>query len=322
MAYGTYDAYLGVAKQSVKGTAVAPTTFIKYRDKDINPVFDSEFYYEAGGGRKQKYAVKTLSKHDGSLMFLARPKACGILLHALLGADAVSGVGPYDHVLTPADTLPWLTVETGEVKTSSLIIERIADCMFNSAKISGRAGRPVEISMDFMGIEAAVQATAASPSYESDDPFVFYQGTFTVDSGATTYITEFDISINNNIPGDIQTTDFVRDDMLALGLEITVDFKLKLTDATQYKAIHYGGATAPVEALDEGDFTVALAYGAGVAERGLTIAIPKLYYTAAELPRGADPDVMYLSCHGKAVEGASSIITATVKNDVATDYDT
>lgn len=322
MAYSTHDGYLGVAKQAAKGTAVAPSTFAKYRDKPIGPTFDMESYREGGDGRDFAYGVKTFHKHDGSFMVLARPKIIGILLHALLGADAVSGLeAPYTHVLTPADTLPWLTIETGEVKTSNLIIERIQDCKINSCKISGRAGKPVEISFDFLGIQAVKEAAAATPSYESDDPFVFYQGTYNVDSGATTLITEFDITINNGVAGDIQTVEVHRDDMVALGREVLIDFKLKLADATRYANIHYGGGTAVSDDLYEGDLTIALAYGSGADERGLTIEIPKFYYSASEIPRGAEPEVIYHSCHGKAHKGASDIATITLKNDVSTDYD-
>lgn len=320
MAYGTYDAYLGVGKQSAKGTAVAPSTFIRYREKNINPTIEAEFYPEGGGGRKEKFGCKTYHKHDGSFSFLARPAASGLLLHALLGADAVTGSGPYAHALTPADTLPWLTIETGEVKSSNLILERIQDCVVDSARISGRAGRPVEITLDFLGTQASIQSSAPSITYEADNPYVFYQGTFTINSSANTFITEFDIEIKNNV-GDVQTVNVYRDDMLPLKLEVDVSFTLKLTNATLYKSVYYGGGTSVSDTLYEGDFTVDINYGSGGGARGLKIEIPKLIYTATELPRGADPEIVYLSCHGHAIEGASQLITITVKNNVSTDYD-
>ena len=322
MAYSTHDGYLGVGKQSAKGTAIAPTDYIRYRDKNINPEIESEFYHEGGYGRDVAYGLKTMHKHDGSFSLLARPKQVGLLMHALLGADSMTGTAtPYHHTITPDDTIDWYTFETGEVKTSNLVIERIQDCKVNSIKISGEAGKPVTLDVDFLGIQAVKQAAASSPSYESNDPFRFYEGTFTVDSSATTYITKFDITINNNVAGDIQTVEVHRDDMVALSREITVDFTLKLTDATQYAAIMYGGSTAVSDDLDEGDFTIDLNYGTGATARQFKIEIPKLYYIAAEMPRGADPEVIYLSCSGRAVKGASNIITCVVQNDASTDYD-
>jgi len=322
MAYSTHDGYLGVGKQASKGTAVSPEVYIRYRDKSINPEFDAEFYHEGGYGRDVGYATKTLHKHDGSFSFLARPKQVGKLLHAALGADAVSGTAtPYIHTITPNDTIPWLTFETGEVKSSDLIIEKIKDCKVNSIRISGEAGKPVLATVDFLGIEATKEASASSPSYESNDPFRFYEGTFTVDSSATTYITKFDITISNGVAGDIQTVEVHRDDMVALAREITVEFVLKLTDADLYTDIMYGGGSAVSDDLHEGDITIDLSYGTGSGERELKIEIPKLYYVAAELPRGAEPEVIYLSCSARAVKGASDIITVTVKNDEDADYD-
>lgn len=320
MAISTAFGYLGIGKQTAKGTAVSPSLFIRYKDKDINPSYETEFHHEGGYGRDVGYGLKTKHVHDGRFSFLARPETVGFILHAALGADSIAGTeDPYTHTITPADTIPWYTIETGEDKGNNTLIERIKDCKINSVTISGEAGKPVLVSVDFLGIEATKETTASSDTYEADDPFVFYQGTFTVDSGATTNITKFDITINNNV-GDIQTDEVHRNDMVALSREITAEFTLKFTDANLYADIFYGGGTSVADALHEGDLTVDLSY-TSTAERQFKIEIPKLYYVAAELPRGAEPEIILLSCSGRAVKGASDIVTVTVKNSVSTGYD-
>ncbi len=78
---------------------------------------------------------------------------------------------PYWHQATLADTLPWMTVEED---INTLVTNRYYDGKIKSIKISGTAGEPLEIAVDFFFCNAAEQASQLTPTYETTLPFIFY----------------------------------------------------------------------------------------------------------------------------------------------------
>jgi len=324
MAYGTYNGYLGFSKQSAKGTAItAPAWFAKYGPKDLGANYETKEQREAGGGRDVSYRWKSGAGFGGSFGFKARPEAIGRLLHAALGADSISGTGvPYTHTITPADTLPWYTVETGEYYSTPLLIERGQDCKVGRLKIDAEAGGVVECVAEIMGLKSdRITAAATGITLESDNPFKFYHGTFTLEAGGRTDITKFGIEIEN-VLRLIQTTELTGDDLIELDRNINLSLELKMANANDYNAIYYDTGTAFSEDLFESDLTIDLSFGTGASERELKLEIPAFHYKVATFPRGAEPEVMLLSADGSAIKGANPVITCTVKNDDAADYDT
>jgi hypothetical protein len=87
----------------------------------------------------------------------------GLLIRAALGAAVSSGAGPYTHTYGPAAALPSLTIEEIYGDSGRSII--YSGCKVNSLGISVTPGAESLWSLDIIGMKAAADASAGSPSY-------------------------------------------------------------------------------------------------------------------------------------------------------------
>jgi len=319
-----YDGYVGFLKQSAKGTGVVPTQFVRF----LSPVKmdaeqDVDVYPEGGGGFYDLTAHKKMHKHDGSFDLNIRPQTGAMLFAYALGADAKSGAGPYTHVLTPTRPLPYVTIERGiktDVKT-----ERIIDCLISKLAVTGKAGDPIHLAVDFLGIRATLEASNSSDTYETDRAFAFQDGTFTVFGGAFTRITGFKLTLDNSPEGDLQTTEVYRHDIQAQKLGVTLDIEIIYDTAdTNYADILYGGGTAVVETVATGAVTMDFVYGSGADEREFKFEIPSgglIYKKISDPAPGPEPATtrQTISCDVVKVSG-SELITVTFKDNNDVDY--
>lgn len=307
--------YLGIAKQTAKGTGVAPTKFIRLSAAEfIEQVQETMDVRSLSGDEELETILKKFHRPDGSFQTLARPDAGAFLLAMILGADSVSGTeSPYTHTITRANTLPWLTIER---KLESA--ERIIDCKLNQITISGESGNPVLLDVSFMGTDSSIES-AATPSYETNDPFMFYQGTYTLDGGAVTTVNSFSIVISRNLE-EVFTTGYIRNDFVETLFNIDVSLRLKFEDDTLYKNILYGGGTSPSNVLDDGSLVIDLTYGSGADLKEFKIELPQLKHLSAAKHLDPDSKAVYLDVSSRAVKGASEIITVTVKNEISGAY--
>ncbi|MHB8928760.1 MAG: phage tail tube protein [Bacillota bacterium] len=311
--------YIGMAKQALKGTAVAPSKFIKFLSAPkMAPVQDVSREPEGGSGRDDSLAVKIKHKHDGSFSCYARPDIAGFLLAMALGADSVAGAGPYDHTIVPADTLPWLTVEM-----QRQLVERIGDCKIESVDIEGESGKPIKLAVTFLGTKTHIEAAPTATAYETEAPFVFTGAVFTINTVASTLIEKFKISIKNGLDGDIFTNAITRNDIVEHHRQVDVEFTAKFESADDYKKVYYGGIAGvdPASSVFEGALIIAATYGAGAGARGLTITIPVLKYVSGPIddldPAGKTLNQEFV---GFATKGTDPIITVAVKNNTTLGY--
>lgn len=310
------EGYVGIGKQAAKGTAVAPTKFLRLSSAES--IVQSQEVIEdrtLSGDQELDIIHKIGHNPDGSFQNFARPDLGAFLLAMILGADTISGAAaPYTHTLTRANTIPWLSIERKLTDA-----ERIADCKLNQLVISGESGNPVLMDCSFLGVDCSIE-TAASPSYETNEPFMFFDtGSYILDSGAVTTVNSFTITVNRNLER-IKTNSYKWDDILETAFDIEVALRLKYEDNAQYKAILFGGATALTDVLDDGSLAIDLTYGAGADLKQFKIEIPALKHLDAEKHLDPDPKAVYLDMRSKAVKSASEIITATCQNAVATAY--
>lgn len=320
MPYPKRVGYIGLAKQASKGTGVEPAKFVRWEGgTKMTPVQQFTPYREGGDGYYPGVTLKESHAPDGQFALLARPDLAAYLFAMLLGADSVAGASaPYTHTITPhADTIPWVTIERS---IAGQIIERIVDCKIKSIVVEGEAGKPIKLTVDFVGITPSIGGSAASASYETDMPFVFYQATLTLDGGAVTTINKFKITVSNILDEQDFTNAITRADIPLLGRDVSLEFEMVMEATTQYAAVYYGGATAVATAIDEGSFIVDLQYGSAAALRELKIEVPALYHTEApvELDTADDKQVYSCKAHAKKAS-ASELITVTVKNAESSD---
>jgi hypothetical protein len=315
MAVRSSNGYLGFLKQASKGTGIVPTKFCRLAAAEGLEVVQDLYESRNLNGDEELDAIyKVGNKPNGSFQSLVRPDLAAAIMAYVLGADAVTTGSPNTHTITRADTIPWISVER---KLDN--IERFADCKINQVVINGQAGQPLSIDVSFMGIDSAI-VTTATASYETDEPFMFHDGAFTVNASSDTTIKAFTITINRNLE-EITTTSYKRDDLLETAFSIDINYSLvfQASDA-KYPAILYGASTAIVDTLHDGAWISTFTYGASTALRQFKITLPAL--KTVSVTKHLDPatQAVTLEIAAKAIKSGAAIITAECKNTVATSY--
>ncbi len=315
--YRSSKGYLGFAVQTSKGTGVTPTTFVRLSAEDAIEQTQEIFEERSlNGDRELDQMHKTAHLPGGSFETLLRPGNGIELLAYCLGSDTVvAGSGTYTHTIIKANVIPWISIER-QIDS----VERFIDAKINQIVITGATGQPVLINVAYQSLTSAIQASAATASYQTDEPMMFHDGTYTLDSGVITKISAFTITINNDLQ-NIQTTEVTRNTLMEGMFDIDVTMTLKFESSESlYAAVNYGGSTSIVDSLDDGNFTVNLTYGTGSTERRVQFAIPSLKHI--NLPKHLDPSTkpVLLELTSKAYKSASEIITVTGVNTISTDW--
>ena len=313
------NGYLGFGYQFAKGTGVRPSTFVRLSGEEtISHAQEFNENRSLSADRKIDSITKTVHRIVGTFATYLRPGNGAELLAYCLGADSVSSAGGlYTHTITPANTIPWISFERYLDN-----VERFIDCKINQIVITGNTGQGVMIEVNFKALDSAIQTAAWTATYQTDEYFMFHDGTYTINGTSNTNLAGFTITINNALE-DIPTTSFKLNDLLEGQFDIEVTYRLKFEASdTLYPAILYGASTTLVDTLYTGNFTANLDYGSGTSERQCQLAIPYLK-VVEESGKHLDPNTkaVYLQVRAKAYNvSGSSIITVTAKNDVSADF--
>jgi hypothetical protein len=193
--------YVGVGKETTKGTAVPPTLFFR-ASRPVSPALRQEM---AEVPDISTYGVADLipvARHvEGDLGVIVTPNAIGALLTALLGAPTTTGTNPnYTHTFTPKTTVPTYTVEA----QSGLGIFRAPGAVVEELEFSHAANGILEATARYMGRDKTTQGTAATPTIETL-VFTPTQLTLNVDGGALQTYGE-DLRLRLSYPKEIIQT--------------------------------------------------------------------------------------------------------------------
>lgn len=313
--------YIGLAKQQTKGAPEPPAKFVKWTgETTMTPTIAYTQYNEGGMGLDPGVAMKESQKYDMSFTCFARPDIAGFLFAMLLGVDEVMGAeDPYTHTITPHETtIPWLTVER-HVQGIGLV-ERIIDCRVQQIEISGESLKPITMAVALRGIDGKIEAAPGTPTYETSMPFVFFNGTYTVDGAAINTIQNFRLTFTNELAEDLFATKTTRVDLPILARRISGQFTMLLENADHYKKVFYGTDGIPAKTLAEGSLDIDLLYQENTKDRELKITIPVVYHVNAPVELNADPGELAVQCSIEAKKGTEPLVTVVAKNATATSY--
>src|SRR3990172_5896355 len=176
--------YLGIGKQTVKGTAVAPTFFVPYvagitfaHQPNVRAI------REAGGGQTIARQVKDFIAPAVEFASPAKPDLSAALFAYLLGSSPTpSGAGPFVHTITPVPSAVWLTWERN---IADDVTERIRDALIGtlSFDMAKRDTSPeLMLAGTATGTVETYEAAPTAESYETDRPWLRSDGTFTIDT--------------------------------------------------------------------------------------------------------------------------------------------
>ena len=321
-------AWLLAQKQTAKGTAATVSTTNAYKmpfsGGSIAPVREVDNLAETDANRDQGVSYVTSSGVEGSPEFYVRDASIGFWLWAVLGTDAVTGAGPnYTHTITPAQTLPYITVWRDIADT---LYEQYRDCKVGSLTISAEAGQPLTATAGIMGLQATRLTTApdsATPvPLQSGQVYNFnnlgqgVSGTgVTLGGGATALVRSFELSIENNAVRQ-QTDNVVPYDVYEGQRVVSLSFDLIFESLTEYNQFHFGGAAGTQ--ISPNIYTTSAVFNFALGtNNSVQFTLPSIAYEEFPVEPNAGGDPITVSVRAVAQRGGSPVLTAVVKNQVA-----
>lgn len=312
------DAALAFAKQTAKGTPnTTYTDLLPFSGGSIAPSRTIDNLSETDSQRDQGVAFVQLTGVEGDPEVYVRDASVFRLLDGVLGATVTSGTTNYTHTITPADTLPYFTFyrEIGDT-----LFEQFDDVKISEATISADAGQPLTCALSIMGREAtrltAQPAGVTALTLGAEQVYNFNDATVTLAGAATALVSSFELTISNNVSTQ-QTDDSIPYDVVEALREVTLGFTMIFEDLDEYNRFHYGGTsgTAQSNVLAETDADFLFAQG---ANNSVQFTLPSIAYQ--EFPVNPDPggDPITVDVRAVAQRGASPVVTAVVKNQIAT----
>lgn len=314
--------YVGIGKQSNKGTGVTPTLFAAYQGAvDLDHGQASDPIREAGVGPYVSRNMKTAHDPSGGFALAWRPATLARVAAWFLGTDTVTGASvPFLHTATPAEALRvWLSVEQA-AGVDGDIIERYIDAVIKSMTISCEGNADLMASIQWFALAPTWRTAATVPTYETGvsgvsagGPYRGAEATYTVDGVSAANVQSFEIGLEWSYDEDIRLASVTRSDALKLELGGTVKVKQLIqatADIDEFRKVNYGSAsgTAANRNLATGSFTALFNNGlASTNARTLTLTVPQITWEKASYSAlNPDGETMYLELEGTINKAAGS----------------
>lgn len=238
-------AQVGVAKQTAKASVAANPTFAHgVTGGTVLSVDISQDADERTSGSLGFSDVNRTSAIPGAA-FTSRvhAKTAGLYLFGALGGKSVTGAGPYTHVFTPADTLPYLTLfgkYDGNITT-------VRDYKVDNLGFSFSENEPLEMSVDGMGTVLSFGTFTAGTDDTASTYFRASSGTFKLDTDSGTAVTARisagEVSIANALSMVMLSGSITADDVMNAQREVTCSFDIIPDDLTDWRTVVTGTST-------------------------------------------------------------------------------
>lgn len=279
--------YVGIAKETTKGTAVAPTDFIPVAKDSLAPVDIVDPLYDTGlrGSNVVNYNYipgRKRSTFDfGGAVFA---DAIGYPLAGLMGACATTGASaPYTHTISLLNSLT-SDVDVQPISYTmtdfyAVAVRRFPGCQFSDFTLKFNADGMLEYDTKTTGWSSST-TTDPTPTFSTVLPTPVWQGTVSIGGSAVSTAMEGSIEMKRAVTpiyGISQTQDPYQ--IFLGGLEVTGTIKFVMeTDA---ELTRFLTNTQPAIVLN-------WAYGAGASAIQIQATLTKGAYTAATVSRGDD----------------------------------
>lgn len=315
-------AWLLAQAQAVKGTPatidVAKAYKMPMTGGGMAPTRSVERLSETDASRDAGVSYVQVTGAEGSPEFYVRDKSAPFWLWAGFGSVVSTGTTPnYTHTITPGNTLPYLTTWRN---VGDALYERFIDCKVGSINVSADAGSPLTMTAGITGTQTtrltAVPDTGTPVSVESGAVYNFNRATVTLGGAETRLVSSFDMTLENNVTAQ-QTDDSIPYDVVEGLREVSLSFDMIFESLAEYNKFHYGGAAGTQ--IDPNIFTTSAVFTFTLGTNNeISFNLPSIAYE--EFPVEADPggDPITVSVSAVGQRSGSPIVTATVKNQVAT----
>lgn len=339
--------YLGIAKQTAKGTPNVTDAEFKYFLFRAGGIAPNNMFLpldqEIGGGAMPRDVVKVGISSGGTLDMIPRPTIIGdLLLGAIgnVGSPTDNSDGSYSHVFTlPTDEFdaPYWTVRSAP---GGIWAEQLQDCRVAGLVFSFTGARFVEGAATFLGglPTPNIGMTGWSvPTYLDTGPqFLSPVSDIELPTGTPAKVLSGAIAFGLQIPLDEQfiVGSYSPDDFAINQRTVNITLNLKVTDVDLYEKIMHdpaGSASAwTAQVFKEGDIKLDLISpeNAGTGTGGDTpysvtfdfdTTDDNIVWTAAPIALRAGRQVV-MQVTGTVLNTANEPITATLTNTQSTQY--
>lgn len=319
------NAFLAIGMQAALGTpqtTAAKLRFAKYLSgTDVMASLEVVDLREGGDGLDWGYSYKRAHKGAGQIVVNARPEIMGQLLQSILGAatwDAASA--PAGHTFhTGHASFPWSTLFAQH--PGSTLPQMLSDVRFSGFTIEGNPGEPIKLTAPFVAIVHGASFAPLTPSYASEEPFLFHHTpTYVLDGAGDSALTSFKIEAGYGLE-ELQAQRVTLDEIVVQNRDISVEITRRYEDATKWKAINTGGGVAATTSVATGALRADQLYSSGVTLRSLSLEARLLSYRGLVLSE-LDPDgkTVIETLSAKALKGATHALFAVLKNAHASVY--
>jgi hypothetical protein len=283
----THRSYIGIAKETTKGTVVAPTSFIPVAVGKLKPVDIIDPLYDEGlrGSLVKNYAYipgRYRSTFDfGGPVF---PDTFGFPIAGLLGSVATTGASaPYTHVVslknassTAADTQPTSFTLTDFYATN---VRSYAGCQIHEVGLTFSAEGLLEYDAKATGWQSTTVSTP-SPSFSTVLPTPVWQATVSIAGSAVAYTVEGSLTMTRAVTPIYGISGTQNPYQIFLGaVETKGSFKFVMEADTELT--RFLTNTQP-------SITLNWANGSGASATQIQATLTKGAYTAATIERGKD----------------------------------
>ena len=279
--------YIGIAKETTKGTIVAPTDFIPVAKDSLKPVDVVDPLYDTGlrGSNVLNYNYiqgRSRSTFDfGGAVFA---DTIGYGIAGVLGAVATTGASaPYTHTISLLNSLT-SDVDTQPISYTltdfyAVDVRSYPGCQFSDFSLKFNADGMLEYDTKTTGWASSTVADP-TPTFSTVLPTPVWRGTVSIGGSAVATAMEGSIEMTRPVTPIYGISNTQNPYQVFLGaLEVTGNIKFVMENDSQL--INFLNNTQPAIVLN-------WAYGAGATAVQIQATLSKGAYTAAVIERGDD----------------------------------
>jgi hypothetical protein len=312
------QAYLLSGIQTGKSVAISA-----WQDKhffsggNISPSKNLDQLAETDSSRDSGDSYVTLTSIDGNPEVYGRLETIHRALERVLGKRVTTGAGPYTHVLTAVDALPYVTY--GRM-LGGVLFEEFTDCKVSEATFSASTGGPLTVAQTVVGrgskrLAAEWTAGLAPPAAPTSVPPNFNNATVKLGGVETRLVSSFETTVSNSASAQ-QTDDSVPFDVSEGQRDVSLGFDLIFETLTAYNEFHYqtGAGTTQGTELP----TTSAEFTFTIGANSVKFFYPNIIFE--EFPVEPDPggDPIVVPVRAVSQRHAEGKLKATVVNGSAT----
>lgn len=319
------NAFLAIGMQSALGTPQVTASKLRYcrylSGTDVQPALDVVDLREGGQGLDWSYTYKRKHTVAGQILANMRPELIGQLFQGAIGAATWNGGSAPATALfhTGHASFPFMTMLVQF--PGSTLPQLISDAIFTGITIEGAAGEPWKVTIPFLGIKHGASFAALTPTYESEEPFLFHHSpTYVLDGAGDTKVTKFTMSLGLGIE-EVQTQAVTLEDIAVQNRDVNWEIMRQYVSTQMWSKINMGAIVSPTTSVATGDFRAEARYDSGLTLKSVELQSDLISYRSDSLTE-LDPDgkTVYETIAGKALKGATHVLFARITNAHASAY--